>query len=136
MLERTAPRAVADCPKPWPEDAWKSTPDLTARTFEEPPEALRFSGLLIDLSERLRDQVALEMLRQGSGLATVSSGAGVPQEQLRESREREERSRQRLEYSRAYYDRHPGRIPGQWYAVEEGDPDLPKTGISVPERQA
>lgn len=135
-LERTAPRAVDDRPKPAPEGARQSLDDFPAPTFTTPDQALEMAEVLILNGERLRDQAALAMLRRGLTPAAVSAAAGIPQKQLRQTRGQDERRRQRLEYSRNYYERHPGRIPDERYALEDGDPDLPETPIGVRERPA
>lgn len=46
-IERTAPRAVQDCPTPPAEDAWQSAGDFPARAFASPAEALEWAGYAV-----------------------------------------------------------------------------------------
>lgn len=135
-IERTAPRAVQDCPTPPAEDAWQSAGDFPARAFASPAEALEWAGVLTRAGESLRADAALAMLGQGDPIADVVAATGLAVQHLHELRDRDEHTRQRLVYSQAYYERHPGRIRDQWYAVGDGDPELPAGGISARERQA
>jgi len=135
-IERTAPRVVQDCPEPPAEDAWQSVDDFPALTFATPAEALEWAGVLTRAGESLREAAALAMLRQGDPSDDVAAATGLSVQYLHEVRDQIEHTRQRLAYSQAYYERHPGRIRDQWYAVEDGDPELPAHGIRVRERQA
>jgi hypothetical protein len=135
-IERTAPRAVQDCPTPPAEDALQSVAVFPARTFATPADALEWAGVLIRAGDSLRAAAPLAMLRQGDPSDDVAAATGLSVQYLHELRDTIEHTRQRLAYSQAYYERHPGRTRDQWYAVDDGDPELPARGISFRERQA
>lgn len=135
-IERTAPLAVEDCREPPGEDAWQSVGVYPTRTFTTPAEALEWAGALTSAGERLQEHAALTMLRHGDRSADGTAASGLIVQHFYEIQDRIEHTRQRLAYLQAYYERHPGRIRDQGYAVEDGDPELPARGIRVRERQA
>lgn len=66
----------------------------------------------------------LGLLAEGLSIAAAAKEAGISAKRVKEISHGERTTRDRRD-SVAYYARHPERIPGQWYPVEDGDPELP-----------
>lgn len=148
LLERTAPRSVDDCPTPRSEyvdlrEAWKglgrgATMRQSDDLLREEPD-LRSKVLTARntqwVCERFLDAAVFGLLAEGAGPDEVAELTGHSADSIRESVEQDRKARIRRDYSIAYYERHPGRTPNEWYPVEDGDPVLPDQPIGVRTRE-
>jgi len=132
--ERTAPRSIRDCPPPVDPDAWKHQDGLPPRNSGDPHEAIEWAQVLLGYGERLRCSAAAA-LAESHGVVEAARVAGISVDGLQGFIDAEHGHRQRLEYSQAYYARHPDRTPGEWYPVEDGDPYLPDGAFGVRTRR-
>jgi hypothetical protein len=137
VTERTAPRQVDDCPIPGSElRSWRTADRFYDRDFNDPRTAVEHAKTLKWHGENLIDAAVYGLLAEGLDPAAVASITGLSATKIREMAKQDAWTRQRRDYSVAYYQRHPGRTTGEWYPVEDGDPALPKSPIGVSTREA
>ncbi|MGW7681738.1 hypothetical protein ACWGID_13415 [Kribbella sp. NPDC054772] len=151
-LERTAPLSVDECPpppseyltggqgvnQPWTALGIRARLRMALERRHEKPglsAMIRNARILRSLSDRLLRTAALILRKEGARRDEISELTGRSADSIRDDAVREHKTQSRRDYSIAYYERHPGRIPGQWYAVEDDDPDLPDNPIGVRTRQ-
>lgn len=136
ITDRTAPRAVQDCPPPTEPDGWKQADALCPAGFEDPKDAIEWAWSLEFRARYLRRGAAAALVDQGRDVSAAAGAAGISVEELQDYVDSQRRTRQRLEYSQAYYARYPDRTPGQYYPVDDSDPELPAdTGFGTRTRR-
>jgi hypothetical protein len=123
-IERTAPRYLEDCPSPGDPDPWKHTDGSPPRDFDDPHKAIEWAQMERRYADRLRFSAAVALAGE-VGLVEAASAAEITVDELQTLLHEDRWRRQRWEYSKAYYDRHSDRVHGEWYLVEDGDPELP-----------
>jgi hypothetical protein len=125
VTHRTAPRSVEDCPKSKAPDAWKQDAGVPPAGFDDPHEAIKWAQMMQRQADDLLRVAAVALVDQGHNPVEAAAEAGISDRELQESIAAGRRARERLEYSQEYYGRHPDRTPGEWYPVEDGDPEMP-----------
>ncbi|MFD7161690.1 hypothetical protein ACFV9C_44395 [Kribbella sp. NPDC059898] len=146
-LERTAPRAVDDCPPPRSErvdlrEAWKYLGSLAMiRRADDLLEETELRSKILTArnmqwaSTRFLEAAVFGLLDEGVAPDEVAELTGHPADSIRDDVDQDRKARIRRDYSVAYYERHPDRTPNQWYGVEDGDPELPEMPIGVRTRE-
>jgi hypothetical protein len=131
--ERTAPRRPEDCPTPTGPEGWRQNDGSHCET---PQALIEWAKSQISYAELRRENAVLGLLAEGQSVADVAKAAGISEKRVREIRDHDQHTQQRLDYSRAYYERHPDRVRDEWYPVEDGDPELPAgTGFGTRTRK-
>lgn len=134
-LQRTAPPIPEVCPTPAPEDSWRTTHVSGKRqTFATPQESLDAALAMIRHAETRRDRAVVQLAHDGWDDERIASAANLSVDQVARLVLDDRIDRDRLAYSAAYYLRHPDRIPGLWYPVQDKDPVPPRLPIGIRER--